>query len=147
MINEKIKAKGSVTLVLRDKDGNIKSQVVNNMIMNSGLAYFTSRLKDNGVSAPDIIKVGTDGTATIQTQTDLQATLASTALDSATRTTVTTTYDSIEYVGTFAAGEATGDLREAGLYADTVMLSRTTFGILTKAATDIVSISWKLTFA
>jgi hypothetical protein len=58
--------------------------------------------------------------------------------------------NTVTYVSTFAAGNATGTLVEAGLFNASVagtMLARTTFTAIPKGAGDTLTITWVLTIA
>ena len=47
MINENLKLSGQLKIVLTDKAGNIKDKrEVKNLVVNKGLEYITSRMKD-----------------------------------------------------------------------------------------------------
>ena len=47
MIKENLKLSGQLNIVLKDKAGNIKDKrEVKNLVVNKGLEYITSRMKD-----------------------------------------------------------------------------------------------------
>ena len=69
------------------------------------------------------------------------------ALDTSTSVTTTYTNDTTQYVATFAAGNATGAIREAGIFnalTSGTMLCRTYFDVINKGANDSLKITWKI---
>lgn len=150
MINENLKAIGTVALVLTDENGNIKDNQVHNMVMQVGLAFITSRMKDATALAMSHMAVGTGTTAAANTQTALVTESARVALTSTTQVTTTTTNDAIQYVATFSPGTGTAALTEAGILnaaSAGTMLSRTVFPVINKGALDTLTITWKITLA
>lgn len=148
MLNENVKAKGTLTLTLIGPDGEIKEQFEDNLVVNTGLAYIASRLKDATATAMSHMAVGTGTTAAAATQTALVTELARVALTSTTIVTTTVTNDAIQYVATFPAGTGTGAITEAGLFNAAslgTMLSRTVFSVINKGALDALTITWKIT--
>ena len=150
MINETLKLSGALSIVLKDKDGNIKDQrEVKNLVVNSGLAYIASRMVgvDKGVMSHMALGSGT--TAPAAGQTDLVSLLgAREILDS---TTITgTNNEKVQYISSFEAGDATGAVTEAGIFnAATAgdMLCRTTFSVVNKAADDTMTVTWTITLS
>lgn len=150
MLNEKIKAKGTVSLELLDENGNVKDKQTHNMIMQVGLAFITSRMKDATATAMSHMAVGTGTTAAAGTQTTLVTESARVALTSTTQVTTTTTNDAIQYVATFAPGTATAAITEAAILnaaSAGTMLARTVFPVINKGANDTLTITWKVTLA
>lgn len=150
MIVENIKPKGTLTLVLTDIYGNVREQREENLVVNAGLAFITSRLIDASSTVMSHIAVGTGVTAAAVGNTTLVTESARVALTTATRVTTTATNDSVQYVATFGAGVATAALTEAGIFnaaSAGTMLSRVTFSVINKGANDTLTITWKVTFA
>jgi len=150
MITESIKAKGSLTLVLKDEHGNVKQQDEVNLVVDTGLAYIASRMKDTTLAAMSHMAIGTSDVDPAAGQTTLLNEVARVALDSTSLVTTTATNDSIQYVATFGAGTGTGGIKEAGLFNDTsagTMLCRTEFAVINKGAADTLAITWKVTIA
>lgn len=145
MINEGLKLRGDVALVLRDKDGNIKEQrEEKNLVVSAGLNFITSRMKDGTASVMSHMAVGSDSTAPAAGNTDLGSILGSRELLDST----TVTDNTITYVSSFEAGDGTGAITEAGIFnASTAgtMLCRVVFGTITKAADDTLQITWTIT--
>lgn len=150
MINENIKATGLVSLVLTDKDGQVIDTSTHNLVVNSGLSYIISRMKDAATTAMSHIAVGTGTTAASASQTALVTEIARAALTSTTIVTTTVSNDSIQYVATFDPGVATGAITEAGILnaaSSGTMLARTVFPVINKGALDTLTITWKVTVA
>lgn len=150
MLNENVKAKGEVSLVLTDENGQIKDKQSWNMIMNVGLAFITSRMKDATAAAMTHLAIGTGTTAAAGTQTALVTESARVALTSTTQVTTTITNDAIQYLATFNPGVGTAAITEAGLFNASsagTMLARTVFPVINKGANDTLSITWKITLA
>jgi hypothetical protein len=151
MINDSLKAKGTLQLVLTDSQGNIKQQDEHNLVVNTGLAYIASRIKDASATVMSHMGVGSGTTAAAAADTALGSQLSSrVALDSTVLVTTSATDDSVQYVATFDAGQSTGAITEAGIFnADTAgtMLCRTVFPVINKGELDTLVITWKVTVA
>ena len=148
MINtDELKVKGSVNVVVHDESGKQKENfTIPNLVVNTGLAYIASRMKDTTETAMTHMAVGTDNTATAGANTALGTQLGSRV--SLTSTTVTS--NSTAYVATFGAGVGTGALTEAGIFnASTsgTMLCRTVFAVINKGASDTMTITWTITIS
>ena len=146
-MNDAIKLKGRVSIVLKDKNGKVKeTRNVENLIVTTGLNYIASRMKDASATAMTHMGLGSGSTAASAGQTDLVSILGSReAIDS---TTVST--NTIVYVSNFEAGDATGAIVEAGIFnasSGGTMLCRTVFSVVNKAADDSMSITWTITIS
>ncbi len=152
MINENLKLSGQLDIVLKDKNGNVKdSRTETNLVVNSGLAFIISRMEGTTKSVMSHMALGSSSTAEAAGQTDLVSILGSReVLDS---TTITgTNNEKIQYVSSFEAGDATGAVKEAGIFnhgtvATGDMLSRTTFAVVNKAADDTMTVTWTITLS
>ena len=145
MLNDGLKLKGRVGLVLKDKDGNVKeSREIDNLVVSAGLTYIASRMVGTAKNVMSHMGLGSGSTAASAGDTDLGSLLgAREALDSSTASTNT-----IVYVASFEAGDATGAITEAGLFNAASagdMLCRTVFSVISKAADDTLSVSWTIT--
>ena len=143
MINEGLKLRGDVALVLRDKDGNIKDErKIENLIVDTGLNFICDRMKDDE-TAMTHMALGSGSTAAAAGNTALESQLGSReALDSST-----VTNNQIVYVSSFEAGDATGAVTEAGIFnasSGGTMLCRTVFAVVNKASDDSLSITWQI---
>ena len=150
MINENLKLSGQLSIVLKDKAGNVKEQRdVKNLVVNTGLAYIASRMKDTTKGAMSHMALGSGTTAAAETDTDLGTLLGSReALDS---TTISgTNNEKVVYVSSFEAGDATGAVTEAGIFNAATsgdMLCRTVFAVVNKSADDTMAVTWTITLS
>jgi hypothetical protein len=140
---ESLKASGSLNILITRADGSTESTQVKNLVVNSGLNYIVSRMKDTTLDAMSHMAVGSGSTAAAGDNTALGTELGRVAL---TSTTVST--NTIEYVALFPAGTGTGTVTEAGVFNNSsggTMLCRTVFGVVTKDVGDSMSITWTIT--
>jgi hypothetical protein len=151
MLDDSLKTKGVVQVQLLDADGNVKeTREFPNLVVNTGLAYIASRMKDATATAMSHMAVGSGSTATVAADTALGTQLARVALDSTTLVTTTATNDAVQYVATFPAGTGTGAVTEAGIFNASsagTMLCRTVFAVINKGSLDTLVITWKVTVA
>lgn len=150
MLLENIKAKGVLTLVLKDENGNVKVQEEKNLVVNTGLAYIAGRMKDTTYGVMSHMAVGAGTIAAAAADTQLGVELGRVTLDSTTLVTTNVTNDAVQYVATFSPGTATGAVTEAGVFNDGsagTMLCRTVFPVINKGAADTLVITWKITIA
>ena len=143
-MNDGLKLRGDVALVLRDKDGNVKDERnIKNLIVDSGLNFICDRMKDDE-TAMTHMALGSGSTAAAAGDTSLGSQLGSReALDSDTVSSNT-----ITYVASFEAGDATGAVTEAGIFnaaSGGTMLCRTVFSVVNKGADDSLSVTWTIT--
>ena len=145
MINDDLKLRGDVAIVLKDKDGKIKeSREINNLVVSAGLTYICSRMADASASVMSHMALGSGTTAAAAGDTDLESILGSReALDSTTASSNT-----ITYVSSFEAGEGTGAVTEAGIFnaaTSGTMLCHVIFPVVNKQADDTMSVTWTIT--
>jgi hypothetical protein len=144
MMNDGLKLRGDVALVLRDENGNIKDErLIENLIVDTGLNFICDRMKDDE-TAMTHMALGSGSTAAAAGDTTLGSQLGSReALDSST-----VTNNQIVYVSSFEAGDATGAVTEAGIFnaaSGGTMLCRTVFSVVNKAADDTLTVNWTIT--
>jgi hypothetical protein len=146
MLKEKPKATGTLEIVLRDQNGNVKDQrKVNNLVVDTGLAYIADRMADAAESAMSHMAVGTGSTAAASGDTTLETEAGRVALTSTTQTN-----EDVVYVATFSAGTGTGALTEAGILngaSGGTLLCRTVFSTVNKGASDSLQITWTVSMA
>ena len=147
MINDKLKLRGDVALVLKDKDGNVKdSREIHNLVVSTGLTFICSRMAGTSAGVMSHMALGSGTTAVSASQTDLVSILGSReALDSTSASSNT-----ITYVSSFEAGEGTGAVTEAGIFnasSSGTMLCRTVFPAVNKQADDTMSVTWSITLS
>jgi len=147
MLNDSLKLKGRVGIVLKDKDGNVKeTREIDNLVVDAGLDYIASRMEGTSSNVMSHMALGSGTTAAAAGDTDLESILGSReALDS-----TTVTDNAVAYVASFEAGDATGAVTEAGIFnavSGGSMLCRTVFSVVNKAADDSMSITWTITIS
>ena len=144
MIKDFLSAKGVLSIVVRDENGDLKQQYdATNLVVDTGLAYIASRMKDTTKTAMSHMAIGSGATAPAAGNTTLGSQLGRVAL-----TSTTVTANSVAYVATFPAGTGTGAVTEAGIFNASSagdMLCRTTFDVINKAAGDSMTITWTVT--
>jgi hypothetical protein len=146
MMNDGLKLRGDVALVLRDKKGNIKEErKIKNLIVDAGLNFICDRMK-NDETAMSHMGLGSGTTAADASDTSLESQLGSReVLDSDTVSGSTITYTS-----SFEANDATGSVTEAAIFnaaSGGTMLCRTVFAVVNKASDDSLSITWQITLS
>ena len=149
-LQSKMRIEGTLEILHTDKNGVIiQNKIVPNLIVNSGLAYVISRMKDTSKNVMSHMACGSSSTSPASGDTDLGSVLGS--RKSLTSTTITgSNNEKVAYVCSFAGGEATGAIVEAGLFNASSggdMLCRTTFAVVNKGSTDGIVLTWTLTLS
>ncbi len=138
--------KGRLNIVLRDESGAVKEDVtVDNLVVDTGLAYIASRMKDTTQTAMSHMAVGSGTVDPAAGDTALGTQLGRVSL-----TSTTVTDNAVEYVATFGAGTGTGAVTEAGIFnasSGGTMLCRTEFAVINKGASDSMTITWTVTIS
>lgn len=143
---EALKATGALRIVVTSAEGQVKEDVqVKNLVVNTGLNYIVSRMKDATATAMSHMELGTGTTAAAAADTAL-GTAISGSRTALTSTTVSS--NTITYVASFAAGTGTGAVTEAGIFNASsagTMLCRTVFPVVNKQAGDSMTVTWTVT--
>ena len=144
---EQLNIKGRLKIRVWDTiTGEEKQNVeVDNLVVNVGLNYIASRMKDATATAMSHMAVGAGTTSPAAGNTALGSELGRVAL-----TSTTVSSNVVQYVATFGAGTATGAVTEAGIFnsgTSGTMLCRTTFSVVNKGSADAMSITWDVTVA
>jgi len=147
MLNDSLKLKGRVGIVLKDKDGNVKeTRDIDNLVVDAGLDFIASRMEGTSSAVMSHMALGSGTTAAAAGDTDLESILGSReALDS-----TTVTDNAVAYIASFEAGDGTGAVTECGLFnasSGGSMLCRTVFSVVNKAADDTMSVTWTITIS
>lgn len=146
LMNEMIKATGRLSIEVFSSSGLLKEKInVPNLVVTTGRNYIASRMTATSATAMSHMAVGTGTTGAVIANTTLETELTRRALDSQSTSTNVSTY-----IATYGAGIATGSITEAGIFnaaSAGTMLCRTTFGVVTKAADDIMVITWNVTIS
>ena len=131
MINDNLKLRGDVAIVLKDKNGNVKeSRDINNLVVTAGLTFICARMAAASADVMSHMALGSSTTAAAAGQTDLASA------------------NTIAYVSSFEAGEGTGAVTEAGIFnaaTSGTMLCRVVFPVVNKQADDTMSVTWTIT--
>jgi hypothetical protein len=142
-----VKMTENVTLVVRGPDGEVKQEKkAKNLVTTKGLEGIMDRLLASPtVGVPTHMAIGKKAspTAPAAGDTALQEELDRNALAEKTRSGKVVTYKA-----TWAAGDGTGSITEAGIFneaAGGTMYNRVTFGTVTKEAADTLEIVWTTT--
>ena len=141
--------KGVFEMKLYGPDNVLKDyRLVKNLTVNSGYSRVCEQMGYTGAqpAAFGFTAVGTDGTG--PTTNDV-------ALGSQLEDRHTAGYSSVSVLSwsnnaTFAAGHATGAIRESGLFNDVsagFMLCRQTFAVINKGASDTLVVTWTYTLS
>jgi hypothetical protein len=139
MISDNLKLTGNLTIAVNNEI----VQETKNLVVTAGKNFVASRMKDTTKAAMTHMAVGTGTTAAAAGNTTL---VSETDRNALTSTTVTN--NAIAYVCTWAAGDATAALTEAGIFNASSggdMLCRTVFSVVNKGASDSMTITWTVT--
>ena len=137
---------GIMELILKDQNGAIKERrVEKNLIVNNGnFGVAAQLLATPAYGVPTHLGIGTGATAPAAGDTALGTeTGTRVAFSSKTRAT-----NVVTMVGTFAAGNGTAAITEAGIFnasSSGSMYSRVTFSVINKGAADSLQLTWTYT--
>ncbi len=140
MLNDNLALRGALTV---RKNGKVIHQI-DNLIVTTGKNLVAASL-GGGATTITHMAIGTGTTAAAITDTTLETELDRNAL---TNSGGTVSGNTIQFDCTWAAGDGTGALSEAGLFSAAsggIMLARKTFAVVNKSSLDTVSISWTVT--
>lgn len=140
---ETLKAKGDVGIVLNKADGSVENIDIHNLVVDVGLNFIVSRMKDTSAAVMSHMAVGAGTVAAAAGNTTLGSELGRVEL-----TSTTVSANTITYVATFPAGTGTGAVTEAGiLNASSAgsMLCRTVFPVVNKQDGDSMTVTWTVT--
>ena len=138
MIYDDLKLTGALTIALND----VIVQETENLVVTAGKNWVADRMNNaNTVMTHMAVGTGTNaaaaGDTTLQTENDRNA-----------LTSTTVTANAVAYVATWAAGDATAALTEAGILdaaSGGDLLARTVFSVVNKGAADSMTITWTIT--
>lgn len=159
--SEGIGLKGKVDMVLYDDSGAVKDERhFDNLIVDTGLEGVASRIAPhdgsiNPTSPYNYIGLGNGGTAVAATDTALVSELPTGAnyarlQDTLASYSATESGKKLILSVTFLPGQATGTLRESGVFNAATggdMLARQTFADMQKAAGDTLTVTWTITLS
>ena len=138
MIHDDLKLTGALTIALNDEI----AQETENLVVTAGKNWVADRMNNaNTVMTHMAVGTGTNaaaaGDTTLQTENDRNALTSTTVTDNA-----------VAYVATWAAGDATAAITEAGIFdaaSSGDMLARTKFDVVNKGSADSMTITWTIT--
>lgn len=138
---------GILQITLFDENGTIKDErSLSNLITTAGKTMIASRIvSDSTIAKVSHMAVGAGTTAANVSDTSLQTELGRSALTSQTSSGAVATCSAV-----FGPGVATGTITEAGILnapSGGVLLNRSVFAAVNKAAADTLTISWTITAA
>ena len=143
---ETLKATGELLIEVRNEQGQlVEKRHVPNMVVTVGKNWIVDRMLSNGSAVMSHMAVGSGNTAPALGQTALTNQLARIPFNS-----INQVGNTVTFVAVYNAGVGTGSLTEAGIFnaaTNGTMLARTTFGTLTKASDDVVTVSWTITIS
>ena len=140
MLNDSIKVKGALSI---SKNG-VVVQEVPNLVVSVGKTLIAARLAGSG-SVLSHMAVGSGSTAAAVGDTALVTEIDRNAL---TVSGGTASGATVTYATTWAAGDGTGAITEAGLFTAAsggALLARTVFPVVNKGADDVITITWEVT--
>lgn len=143
MLNEKLTLTGALKIsvngeVVRD---------IKNLVVTTGKELVAASLQGSSVVPITHMAVGTGSTAAVVGDSTLETELDRNALDTSGGSVNGAV---VSYTATWAPGDGTGALTEAGLFTAAsggTMLARTVFLPVNKGENDTVSIAWDITIS
>lgn len=144
-IEEILKATGDVSIVLTRESGDVEKLDIHNLVVNTGLAYIVSRMKDTAANAMSHMELGTGTTAAAAGDTTLGTAISGSRVSLSSTTPSSNT---ITYVASFPAGTGTGAVTEAGIFnasSSGTLLCRTVFPVVNKQSGDSMTVTWTIT--
>jgi hypothetical protein len=114
-----------------------------NLVVDTGLTYIISRMKESTSAPMSHIAAGTGTVDPVAVNSALGAEIGRAVITSTVAAGKT-----IVYSVTFVPGVATGAISEAGIFNDATagtMLCRTVFPVINKQVADTMSITWTVT--
>ena len=139
MLHDNFQMTGHLSIAINDA----VVQEVPNLVVTDGKEFVASRMKDTTKAAMSHMAIGTGSTAAAAGDAALGSQADRNAL-----TSTTVSGAAVTYVATFAAGEGTGAITEAGLFNAASagdMLCRTVFAVVNKGSSDSMTITWTVT--
>ena len=141
----------NVRAVLRGPDGTVKAERrAHNLVTDVGCAHIADQLASSqDEAAMSHMAIGTGSAAPAAEDTTLATELDRNALDSFAQGAGGDDHK-VAYVASWAAGDGTGALVEAGILnaaSAGTLLARVVFSVINKGAADTLEITWTLTIA
>jgi len=152
-MQESLNLQGNISIVLKDKNGNIREKrEIKNTITNTGFAEVANLM--GNVSSPayfTYLAIGTGTTPASASQTALVTELTTNGLGRASatvsRVTTTQTNDTLQLVKSFTCTGGTNAVTEVGIFNNAsvgIMLGRQVFDVVNMGNTDVLEITYKV---
>lgn len=151
-LTEYFNLKGSVHVQLFDENGNVKQEHENhNLIVTVGKTYLAAWIAAASQAGyfMQYIGLGTGTTPAASGDTALTTEFSGGGY-SREAGTITSSSNTWQNIATFAAGNGTGAVTEAGLFTASTsgtMFAHQVFSVYNKAAGDTLVITWTVTFS
>lgn len=149
-LREGVSPYGRVHFLITLPDGTIKCNCWHpNLVVTTGKNHIADQLSDKGEAPMSHMAIGTNTTAAAATDTALGTELDRNALTSKTQGTGADA-NKVTYVCTWAAGDGTGAITEAGIFNSASagqMLCRSVFPVKNKEAGESMVLTWILTIS
>jgi hypothetical protein len=151
---DSLQLEGTVGIVVVDATGRIKEEkYFSNTIVDNGKAWIATRFAASPSGSMTHMGVGTGAIAVnAATDTALGAEVSGNSYARQSATTDVATSKTVKYSATFAANIPTVSvaITEAGIFTAVtagIMLCRTVFAVVNKAAADSLTINWTITIS
>jgi len=152
-IKNRTTLKGRIKIELFDNEGNLKESIEKkNTFMSVGDAHVADQLAATpGEGVMGWLSIGTGATAFADSDTTLQSELDRNALSGGYPEQQAAGDDNdVVYKATWAAGDGTGAITEAGIFNSSgedagTTLAASTFSVINKGAADTLTITWTVT--
>jgi hypothetical protein len=150
MAHSTLKLSGRLTILLYGPDGVLKDRRdAENLVVGAGRGHIASRMTGTSSDVMTHMQLGTGSTTPTAADTALESAVS--PRNALTSTTAGGTYsEQLTYLAEFTAGEATGSLREAGIFnasSGGTMLCRTVFPVINKGAGDTLQVTWTISLS
>jgi hypothetical protein len=140
MINDNLALTGALTIAINNE----VVQETHNLVVTAGKEWVADRMADANTVMTHMA-IGTGTVAADAANTTLGTEIDRNAL---TVSGGTVTANTIAYACTWAAGDGTGAITEAGIFDAATggdMLARTVFSVVNKGAADSMTVTWTIT--
>lgn len=145
-MKDNVKAIGTLKLTLKKSNGNTEVSEYKNLVVTVGRNHIADQLSDRGEAVMSHMAIGTNSTTQVIGDTALGTELSRKALTSKTQGSGADAHK-VTYIADWPPGEGTGSITEAGIFnsaAAGTMLTRTTFPVKNKSASDTLTIQWTI---
>lgn len=143
MLTDKLSLTGALTI---SRNGEVV-QKIKNLVVTSGKELVAANMQGDNVNPIGYMALGTGSTPAALGDTSLEAELDRNPLSVPGGTVAGAV---ITYETTWAPGDGTGAITEAGLFTASTggtMLARTVFPVVNKGADDTITVVWDVTIS